>query len=256
MPRSDKGITVDQFTLQASGFARSTTIRNDEVLNRIAALAELSSNDLTLDVACGPGLVACAFAPKVLHATGIDITPAMLDQARQLQLDKHLHNVTWAEGDVMRLPYADGKFSVVTSRYAFHHFADPPAALREMRRVARSGGTIMVVDSAPAKGKAEAFNRMEKLRDPSHMRALPLDEWKELFGSAELALSHVEAFRLEGDLDSLLSRSFPQEGNEKLIRAMFESALENDFLDVRPRKDGSNITYGFPIAILKGNKAP
>jgi ubiquinone/menaquinone biosynthesis C-methylase UbiE len=255
MTSSDQKTTVNQFTLQASGYARSATIRNDEVLSRITTLAELSDDDVTLDVACGPGLVVCAFAPKVLRATGIDITHAMLEQARRLQVERGLQNVTWAEGDVRRLPYADATFTVVTCRYAFHHFADPAAVLSEMRRVMRPGGTIMVVDSSPAREKAEGFNKMEKLRDPSHVRALTEKEWRELFGAASVALSHVETFRLAGDLDSLLSRSFPLEGDEKLIRAMFETALESDFLDVQPRKDGANITYGFPIAILKGKKA-
>ena len=135
MAVGDKEMTIDQFTRQAEGYARSATIRNDDALRRLVELAELSANDTTLDVACGPGLVACAFAPHVRHATGIDITPAMLDQARHLQAEKRLRNVSWIEGDVTRLPFPDGEFSVVTSRYAFHHFADPLDVLREMIRV-------------------------------------------------------------------------------------------------------------------------
>jgi ubiquinone/menaquinone biosynthesis C-methylase UbiE len=256
MAGGDKEMTIDQFTRQAQGYARSTTIRNDDVLKRFVALAKLSANDTTLDVACGPGLVVCAFAPHVRHATGIDITPAMLEQARQLQAEKGLRNVSWIEGDVSRLPFADGEFSVVTSRYAFHHFADPRAVLREMIRVMKPGGAIVIADSAPAATKAEAFNRMEKLRDPSHGRALSIEKWEQLLAEAGLTLSHFEQFRLAGDLDSLLARSFPADGGEARVRQMFEAALEEDFLDVQPRRESGGIVYGFPIVIFKARRPP
>jgi ubiquinone/menaquinone biosynthesis C-methylase UbiE len=254
MPHNDNEMTIDQFTRQAQGYASSATIRNDEVLNRMVALAGLTTYDAMLDVACGPGLVICAFAPFVGHATGIDLTPAMLEQARRLQAEKGLCNITWKEGDVTQLPYDEAEFAAVTSRYAFHHFVDPLKVLREMTRVTKAGGTILIVDSMPAAEKADAFNRMEKLRDPSHTRALPAEEWVRLFGEAGLTLSQLESFRLDGDLDSLLARSFPLEGDEAWIRAMFEDALADDFLDVQPRRENGKIVYGFPIGIFKARK--
>ena len=69
--------------------------------------------DTVLDVACGGGLVVCAFAPHVKHATGIDMTPAMLERARQLATELAVDNVAWDHGDVGRLPYGDGTFGIV-----------------------------------------------------------------------------------------------------------------------------------------------
>jgi hypothetical protein len=66
--------------------------------------------------------------------------------------------------------------------------------------------------------------------------------------------SHMEQFRLAGDLDSLLARSFPAEGDKAGIRQMFEAALEDDFLDVQPRREGGKIAYGLPIVMLKAHK--
>jgi len=252
---SDNKMTIDQFTRQAAGYASAATIRNDQVIQRMVYLADLDVDDTTLDVACGPGLIVCAFASRVGHAAGIDLTPAMLDQARRLQSDSGLSNITWTEGDVSHLPYADGKFSVVTSRYAFHHFRDPLAVLHEMVRVAKPGGTILIADSAPAAEKADAFNAMERLRDPSHVRALTVEQWISLFVAAGLAPNHVESFRLAGDLDSLLARSYPNPGDELRVRQMFESSLNDDFLDVQPRRDCEKIVYGFPILIFRSRKA-
>src|SRR5215469_5656518 len=102
---------LDQFTRQAEPFAQARAIRSPEALNRIVKMADASPEDTVLDVACGPGLLACAFAQAVRHAVGVDITPAMLEQARKTQQEQGLKNVTWQSGDVLALPYPAHHFS-------------------------------------------------------------------------------------------------------------------------------------------------
>jgi ubiquinone/menaquinone biosynthesis C-methylase UbiE len=246
-PHND--VIIDQFTRQAAPFANAAPIRNDDLLRRIVERAEAHADDRSLDVACGPGLLVCAFAKIVKHATGIDLTPAMLEQARRLENEQPLHNVTWTLGDVTSLPYRDREFSIVTSRFAFHHLPEPRAALKEMLRVCQQGGRIVVADTAPAAPKADAFNAMERLRDPSHTRALPPEELRSLFAQEGLA-PRLEMYRLPGDLDSLLARSFPVEGDAGRIRKIFEASLQDDALDMATRAANGQILYAFPIAIL------
>jgi ubiquinone/menaquinone biosynthesis C-methylase UbiE len=238
---------LDQFTRQAVPFASAPAIRNQQALNRMVELAGAGIDDTVLDVACGPGLLVCAFARVVRHATGIDLTPAMLEQARELQHEEGLENVTWQQGDVLPLPFEDGQFSIVSARFAFHHFLDPLGVLKEMRRV---GGRIVVADSAPASGKADAFNAMERLRDPSHVRAMPVEELRGMFRSAGLSEPRVESYRLEGELEDLLRRSFPNEGDADRIREIFERSLADDALDMATRRKDGQIYYAFPVAIL------
>ena len=243
-------LILDQFTRQAVPFSSAPAIRNREALNRIVEISGAGPEDSVLDVACGPGLLVCAFARVVRHATGIDLTPAMLEQARELEKQRVLSNVTWERGDVLPLPFDDGSFSIVSARFAFHHFLDPLAVLKEMRRVCKMGGRIVVADSAPAQSKADAFNAVERLRDPSHTRALPVEELRELFASAGLAEPRVETYRLEGELEDLLGRSFPNAGDADRIRAIFESSLADNALDMATRRADGKIYYGFPVAIL------
>jgi SAM-dependent methyltransferase len=240
---------VDQFTRQAAQFARSPTARSGDILERILRMAAPRSTDAALDVACGPGLLVCALARQVRHATGIDLTPAMLDQARRAQQSQQLLNVAWDRGDVTALPYEQGSFDIVTCRFAFHHFPEPLAVLREMRRVARAGGRIVVADSAPAPARAAAFNAMETLRDPSHTRALPPSALAALFTRASLPPPRMEHTRLALDLDEFLSRSYPHPGNEQRIRALFAQALDHDALDVEPHREGDRILFSVPVAI-------
>src|SRR4030095_14769010 len=129
---------LDQFTRQAVPFSTAPGIRDEAALRLLVEASGAGADDTVLDVACGPGLVVAAFARVVRHATGIDMTPAMLSRARDVTAG--LANVTLDHGDVQALPYADGTFSIVVSRFAFHHFADPRAVLAEMRRVCRPGG--------------------------------------------------------------------------------------------------------------------
>jgi ubiquinone/menaquinone biosynthesis C-methylase UbiE len=241
---------LDQFTRQAVPFSTAPAIRNQAALQRIVEIAGARADDTVLDVACGPGLLVCAFAKAVRHATGIDLTPAMLEQARELQRQQGLENVTWQQGDVLPLPYADGTFSIVSARFAFHHFLDPLAVLKEMRRVCRAGGRIVVADSAPSREKADAFNAVERLRDPSHVRAMPVEELRGMFRSAGLNDPRIATYRLEGELEDLLRRSFPKDGDADRIREMFDRSLSDDGLDMATQRKDDKIYYGFPVAIL------
>ncbi|HEY3066934.1 MAG TPA: methyltransferase domain-containing protein [Methylomirabilota bacterium] len=241
---------LDQFTRQAIPFATAPSIRDEAALRLIVEWSGAGPDDTVLDVACGPGLVVAAFARVARHVTGIDLTPAMLERARAHAAEQGLTNVSWRLGDVLPLPWPDASFTIVTARFAFHHFLDPFAVLREMRRVCIPGGTVMVVDSAPAPDKADAFNAMERLRDPSHVRALPLEEHLELFRRAGLEEPRVTTYRLEGELEGLLARSFPKPGDADVIRGLFRESLADDALGIQTRRDGDVIRYGFPVAVI------
>lgn len=246
---------LDQFTRQAAPFAAAATIRNQEALDRIVRWAGAGPDDTVLDVACGPGLLACAFAKVAKHATGIDMTPAMLEQARNAQQEQRLKNVSWEQGDVYSLPFPSEQFSIVSSRFVFHHLQDPLAALREMKRVCRPGGKVVVADMAPQPAKAAALNAAELLRDPSHVRALPPDELRGLFQKAGLDAPQINRYRMEGELEDLLSRSFPNEGDADRVRSIYAESIPNDALDLNTRRADGKIFYSLPVAVLVAQKS-
>jgi|SRR4051794_7982903 len=241
---------LDQFTRQASPFANAPAIRNQDALNRIVTMAGAGPYDTVLDVACGPGLLACAFAKVSRHVTGVDVTPAMLDQARVEQQRAAVENVTWQIADVPPLPFADHSFSIVAARFALHHILDPLAVLREMLRVCRHGGRIAIADSAPSLAKAEAFNAMERLRDPSHVRAMPVEEIRGLLLNAGFGEPRQEFYRLEGELEGLLERSFPKQGDADRIRKIFQDSLGDDALDMDTHRTDDKTYFSYPVAIL------
>jgi ubiquinone/menaquinone biosynthesis C-methylase UbiE len=239
---------LDQFTRQAAPFAAATAIRNQEVLDRIVQWAGTGPEDTVLDVACGPGLLACAFAKVAKHATGIDMTPAMLEQARKAQQEQGLKNVSWQPGDVYSLPFPPEQFSIVSSRFVFHHLQDPLAALREMRRVCKLGGKVVVADMAPQPEKAAALNAAELLRDPSHVRAMTTDELRGLFEQAGFGNPQVFSYRMGGELEDLMSRSFPNEGDADRLRRIYADSIDDNALDLNTRRADGKIYYSLPVA--------
>jgi ubiquinone/menaquinone biosynthesis C-methylase UbiE len=246
---------LDQFTRQAAPFAGAAAIRNQEALDRIVQWAETGPDDTVLDVACGPGLLACAFARVAKHATGVDMTPAMLEQARKTQQEQGLKNVSWLPGNVYSLPFPPARFSIVSSRFVFHHLQDPLAALNEMKRACEPGGRIVVADMSPIPSKADALNSVERLRDPSHVRALPLNELRMLFEKTGLSTPQLTSYRMEGELEDLLSRSFPNEGDADRVRKAFADSLADDALDLNTRQENGKIYYSFPVAVLVAQKS-
>jgi SAM-dependent methyltransferase len=208
--------------------------------------------DTVLDVACGPGLVVAAFAQTCRHASGIDLTPAMIDKARGHAAALGLANVDWHVGNVLPLPFPDRAFSLVVSRFAFHHFVDPLGVLREMARVCMRPGRVVLADVAASDdpARAAAFNRMEKLRDPSHTRALPLAELRRLFADAGLPAPREAYYDVRADLDGLLATSFPLPEDLPVIRQMFADSIADDGLGMKTRRKGEKILLSYPVAIL------
>lgn len=246
----------DQFTRQARAFNTAAPIANEAALKMVVDAARPGPDDFALDVACGGGLVARALARHVRRVIGIDVTPAMLDEARRAAAAEGLDNIEWDQGDVTRLPYADASFTIVATRLSFHHLLDPAAALAEMVRVCRPGGRIVVIDSSPSEEpeKAAAFNRLEKLRDPSHTRALPLSEMRGLFRAAGLGEPAVSHYELRDEVKNLLARSFPNPGDEIKIAEMFRKSASDDHLGIPVRVEGETVHYAYPVAICAAER--
>jgi SAM-dependent methyltransferase len=237
-------------------FSTAAPITNADALQMIVEAARPGSDDTVLDVACGGGIVVCAFAPHVRQAIGIDVTPAMLDEAQRLAAEKGLTNVEWRQGDVNCLPFGDGSFTIVVTRFSVHHFSDPAAVLREMARVCAPGGRVIVVDMYASQDPAKAaeFNRLERLRDPSHIRSLTLAELKGVFSQAGLPEPQASFYELRDDVRNLLARSFPEPGDDAKIIELFKGSAADDRLGVPVRIEGERILYAYPVAILAAQR--
>jgi ubiquinone/menaquinone biosynthesis C-methylase UbiE len=252
---AQRQLILDQFTRQAIPFAEMPAHSNDEANLLLIEMAQIGPKDNVLDVACGPGLVACTLAQVARHVTGIDLTPAMIEQAKKRQQASRLNNLTWLVGDAVPLPFPDAAFSVVVTRYSFHHFLKTQAAIAEMVRVCKPEGRIAVVDVFTRNPEqAEAYNHVERLRDPSHVRALLLEELTGLFREAGLRDVRTGFYKLEVKLEDLLANSFPNPGDADRIRDIFEEDLGVDRLGVGAYRNEGEIRFAFPVVVVVGQR--
>ena len=190
------GAIRDEFAHQADSFARSPTMSLAETLGVLVDLVPEDPGARWVEVACGPGLIARAMAPRVGSVLGLDLTPAMIEKARADAAEAGVENVSFEVGDATALDLPDDSLDGAITRFSLHHIPAPMRVLEEMRRVVRPGGYVVVSDFVTDDDGASAAwqEQIERLRDPSH--------WALLTPSRIAALG--ERVGLEPDLDRVV----------------------------------------------------
>jgi ubiquinone/menaquinone biosynthesis C-methylase UbiE len=183
----------------ADDYATSDIHAHGESLAALLDMIEPGQDWRAVDIATGAGHTALTMAPHVHSVMATDLTEAMLDKVAELALEQGLANVTTRRADAESLPLDDGCCDLVTCRLAFHHFARPEQALREMARVLRPGGVLGLSDNITVDDKAAAdyYNEYERLRDPSHYRVWSKSELIEMITAAGFNLTEPREFTKE-----------------------------------------------------------
>lgn len=241
---------VAQFTRWAKPFSELAIHAENESMAQTLAACAVSKDMKVLDVACGPGIVACELARIGAHVTGIDLTPAMIEQAR-LRADNMGVTVAYHIGNALHLPFPADSFDRVVTRYSFHHMQDPAKVLAEMVRVCRPNGRIIVIDATPAPECQTGYDRAETLRDPSHTSALTLDQLLSLGNKAGLSPAMIHQYRLESHLEDQVA---PEDWTA--LQAMFAEDIAGgqDRLGMGAWQDSNGIHFYFPISIVAWSK--
>ena len=174
----------------------------------------VSPGDRVLDACCGTGDLAIAAARAGAEVTGVDFSPRMLERAR-----RKLHSVTWVEGDVLALPFAENSFEAATVGFGVRNVADLEVALAELRRVLGAGGRLAILELTQPRGFLGPFYRLwfdrvvpllgKALKGGAAYRYLPAsvrrfpgpDELAELIGAA--GFDDVRYRRLAGGIVAL-----------------------------------------------------
>lgn len=184
----DRESVVEHFVARAPTYDSSSAWCTDEALGRaIVAAAALTPDARVLDVACGTGLVSGLFHRRVAQVVGVDLTWRMANQARG-RLDDCVI------GSAEDLPFDDDRFDVVVCRQGIQ-FMGLPEAVREMVRVARPAGRIVLANlCAYGPGDRELYAEILRLRNPARRHFFVPDDLTVLLRDA--GCDAVEVHRL------------------------------------------------------------
>ncbi len=186
----------------------------------------LSGNERVLDIGSGAGHTALLYATRAREVVASDPTAQMLDQGRRLAAERGLDNVRFEQLSAEKMPFADDSFDRVTSRQSAHHYADVPAALREVRRVLSPTGRFVLIDTfSPEDDEFDAFlNQIELHRDSSHVRDYRVSEWTEMFAEVGFQLTDLQAWDIPLNFEQWVSRSRTPKSEVAALRSCFEAA--------------------------------
>jgi len=179
-----------QFGASAPDYVASAGHAGGADLERLVGWGRKRGASRVLDVATGGGHTALAFSAFTPTVVSTDLTPSMLEAARDFVQGKAASNVRFVASDVEALPFRDTSYGVVTCRLAAHHFPALLPALKEITRVLRPGGSLLVEDILGHDDRelAAFILEVEKRRDPSHVRALTHREWEAFLKAAGMTV--------------------------------------------------------------------
>lgn len=235
----------NQFTRQAEAYMRMRQTTDEAGLRGLVMLSGIQPEQRVLDVACGPGFLTMALATQCAAAVGVDATDAFLAHARADAARRGLANIEFRQGDAERLPFDDATFDRVTCRAAFHHFPRPERVLAEMVRVMRRDGRVLIADMLGSEdpGKAGYHDRIERLCDPTHVRALPASAFAQLFSDARLHVELEPRTSLDYDVDEWIAHGGPSASDAAQIVALLEASLDIDRSGLNVRRENGKLRF-------------
>ncbi|MCP5058230.1 MAG: methyltransferase domain-containing protein [bacterium] len=217
-PRPDRGEVLDHFTARAGRYDQSSHWCTDPILMEriVSALGPLSEARV-LDVACGTGLVSRALKGVARQVAGLDLTPAMYDQALDA-VDE------FVPGSAEDMPFPDDEFDVVVCRQGVQ-FMEAERAVGEMVRVARPGGRVCLVNlCAYGLEDRDTYFEILALRNPARRNFFLREDLAALLQRAGCREVELRDHVSREDVDRWSDHGAISEGARERIREIYRSA--------------------------------
>ena len=237
-----------------SGTATGKTGATAPHLRRLLEFVEPTRDDVCLDVARGHGPMPAALGPQVRHMTAVDVMPVPASSgssgafARMSTVEFGTGPVRLTDGDAVpasvtredrvphplgpdrttvkaeatALPYKDNAFSLVTARFSLQGLGDPHHALRELLRVCRPGGRVVIADLVRGNLAGPDRDRIQRLRDPDHPGAPSIARLTELITSAGGSIRRLDVFTVERPLEPWLAGSCDDATADRIRTALID----------------------------------
>ena len=247
---SPQSRTRQLFGNKSDDYSTSSLLKDQQNLQFVIEMAGITDRDRVLDVATGTGFMAVAVADTGAEVVATDFTLAMLEKAGEFLADRG--NVSLSLADADCLPFPPGSFDLVTCRVSMHHFANPQIAFREMARVCKPGGRVLIMDvvSSEDEAKSELHNKMGKLRDPSEVRQWRPSEVEQMIRNAGLNISKFELWPHLMAFDEWIHLGGADEETTERLRGMIIDSIDGDKAGISPKFRDGELFFTWTTAII------
>lgn len=207
-----------EFSNQAQFIDNSKMFNRTDIIDQIVLKSNVKQNDMVLDLACGTGIITKSIANKSKSIYAVDITDKMVSVTKEMCESEEFNHIHVLKGNAEKLNFQNDFFDLIITRLSIHHFKNPDIVIKEMKRVLKDSGRIIIVDiySSGILEEAELHNAIEKLRDPTHVKALSLDEFEELFEQNSLCVKSIETIETAREYEEWLKITNAPERYEPL----------------------------------------
>ena len=227
---SHQKLVQDEFSKQAEAMANAPAFSAEAIMNRFKESIAPKKSGVMLDLACGPGILLASLASTMKLNVGVDITPKMIRMARAKCLAANLVNTRFLESLAENLPFASAAYDCVVTRLSIHHFLDPLIVLREVKRILKPDGLLVIADLISSEDPTETrlHNALEQLRDPSHIRMLPESELLKVINEAGfrvISTDHWLQQRQFGEWAAIVENARSLKSLEVAMRTIAEAGI-------------------------------
>ncbi|MFI0351663.1 class I SAM-dependent methyltransferase [Actinomadura sp. 9N407] len=145
--------------------------------------------------------------------------------------------------DATALPYRDGSFTLVTARFSLFTLGNPEHVLRELLRVCRPGGRLIIADLVRGNLAQPDRDRIERLRDPDHPGTPSIAAVTELITSAGASIRRLDVFTVERPLEPWLAGARDPDAADRIRTALLDEVDGGPRTGAKPRVIGGELWF-------------